>query len=78
MGVPAMTATKNPRNRVFAIRVGKKLLFETITTNPSKTVRFYNRLGRKDDPANDTFLSELEMRRKVVMAKPDVYIGPMR
>jgi hypothetical protein len=78
MSVPAMTATKNPRNRVFAIRVGLKLLFDTITTNPSKTVRFYKRLGRKDDPVDDTFLSELEMRRKVIMPKPDAYIGPMR
>lgn len=66
------------RNRVFAIRVGLKLLFDTITSNPSKTVRYYNRLGRKNDPVEETFLSELEMRRKVVMPKKEVYIGPMR
>lgn len=72
------TLTKTRRNRVFAIRVGKELLFNTITSNPAKTVRFYKRLGRKSDPVGDTFLSELEMRRKVTMQKKEVHIGPMR
>ena len=78
MAVPAMSVNKVPRNRVFAIRVGLRLLYDTITTNPSKTIRFYKRLGRKDDPVDETYLAELEMRRKVVKTKPEIYIGPMR
>lgn len=70
---PACTA----RNRIFAIRIGPVLLYETLTSNPSKSLRFYKRLDRKDRPS-DVFVSELEMRRKVVQKKREAYIGPMR
>lgn len=65
------------RNRVFGIRIGDDLIYSTITSNPSKTIRSYKRLDRKDS-ANETFLSELEMRRKTVRIRKETYVGPMR
>lgn len=75
-------AVKVPRNRVFAVCVNDNLLYETITSNPKKTARYYKRLDRndKDTPVE---LTEFEMKRESVINRAnanrsEIYIGPMR
>lgn len=79
--VPEKPPQRHERNIVFAVCVNDNLLYATIASNPSKTVRYYRRLGRKD-PVGTCSVVKLEMRRKAVLArhraKAEPYIGPMR
>ncbi len=72
----------SPQKTLFGIRVEQILLYRTLTSNPSKTLRAYKRLNRADDLAR-TFLSELEIQivpanRPQRKRVKEVHIGPMR
>lgn len=61
------------RNRVFGILVGSnELLYDTLSSNPSKSLRAYNRLGRIDNKAR---VGEFEMKRAVSSSDVLSHVG---
>lgn len=51
---------RHHKNRVFGVTLGSKLLYETLSSNPSKSLRAYRRTGRNDRSPE---MAEFEMRR---------------
>ena len=77
----------NSRDAIFGIMVKDRLLYQTLRSNPKKTLRFYDRMGRPGEV--DAVLIQVSMRRLrkagdvrgltlESIRRKEPYIGPMR
>lgn len=80
-----MSSTSKDSRTVFGVVAGNTLLYGTLKSNPSKSLRFYDRMGREDRAIELVRFSMRRARKAGDVSglhgsslNREPYIGPMR